>query len=949
MNIKRSLLLALYALSFAHAIAQDFIVYTDNRRFYAVTIANCQVQYLSTLQLSGVSFSDITYTPDGRFWGITNDGGLYTVNPNTGVGNLVEVIPGGGSAFYTSLVADQNGIIYTAGVNGDLYTFDSNTSTIAFLGNIGFGSAGDLTFVNGQLVMASTSNQMIAIDLDNLANSQPILNFNVSGAVFGITTYVENCTNTVTYASSNSGAGNIFSVDFESGTLTPVCNIGHVIYGAASELEFLAAAPLVIESAETTPTNCADPLGSITVSVSGGNGGLVYSLDNENFQTDSTFTGLPPGEYTVYVQDTFLCTEQVTLEIAALGQAPSISSWNVQGTTCGQLNGGIELEVSGGELPYNYSMDGQNYQASNTFGGLGEGEYMAYVRDAQGCLDVLEFFVPGSEAPTMLALEADVCQVGGTSLLAAGGGGQPPLQYSLSSGGPFQDSPLFAGLASGTYEVFVQDALGCTDSAIASVGEAQPIALEALMVDTVSCLAPLASIRVQVNPTPGLVYSLDGTVFSPNPVFTDLPAGEYTVFILNDAGCSLEVPLTVEDLADGPVLTGLSIGNTRCGMANGALEITASGAQPPFTFQLGETPAQASGLYEGLAAGTYPLLVTDAQGCTAETAVAIGGSQALELMVTPLPCGPGESALQVEASGGSGSGRQYRLDGGVPQTSSLFEGLSTGSYTLFATDSDGCTAEVAAFIPEVAPLSLTLDFVRGCGPGQSSLQVSGSGGSGLLFYQLDGGPRQSAGLFEQLTAGSFSLRVVDEAGCQSEVLPVSVPGAEPLRLSIADRSPSRCNQSNGAVTLSAAGGTPPYSYTLAGQQQPSPVFEKLQAGTLPIALADAQGCTLLDSLDVAAECPVFIPSAFSPNGDGRNDRFELHSGLPFQVLSYRIYDRWGGLLYEALDFPSEDRSRFWDGQHLGRPLNTGLYVYQVEWRRADGPLQRAAGECLLAR
>ena len=85
-------------------------------------------------------------------------------------------------------------------------------------------------------------------------------------------------------------------------------------------------------------------------------------------------------------------------------------------------------------------------------------------------------------------------------------------------------------------------------------------------------------------------------------------------------------------------------------------------------------------------------------------------------------------------------------------------------------------------------------------------------------------------------------------------------------------------------------------------------------------------------------------SAFSPNGDGVNGRFILYSAIPFEVLYYRICTYRGSIVYEATNFSSTQPERFWDGSLGDAPLNTGVFVYQIDVAKASGEQETFTGE-----
>ncbi len=698
---------------------QEFLIINSNRELFRANMENCTAEYVAYVQVAGGgSISDITYTNDGQLWGITTDGRLLVIDEDTGITTLAYTIPNNNSPFFTSLVADREGRIYTAGGSGDLYVFDIDAASHNYLGNIGYGSAGDLTFYQGQLIMASITNQMIDVDIENPANSTVRMNFNVGGQVFGIVTFVEDCENTVTYATNDAANGGAFQIDFATSQLSHACNLRMQIFGAASRLEFLAADPVLIGAVNTTPTSCASPEGVIEVFASGGNGPLAYSLDNINFQPSRTFTGLPPGDYSVYVRDGEGCAASLEATVGAIGEAPVITGFLVQEDSCGTGAGSILVEAEGGLLPY---------------------------------------------------------------------------RYVLNGGAP-ADGPQFSGLT----------------------------------------------------------------------------GGEYTITVIDGRGCTANQNTTVPG-EPGPQIERIGI----------------------------------------------------------------------------KPCGPGRSALSVDAGGGAGA-LLYSLDGASGQPGPEFAGLDAGAFLVSVTDEAGCSDSRLVDIPLVPAMEVAAIEAQACGPGNSQLTATVAGGSGPLTFSINGGPAQSSGAFHGLSPGVYSILATDRNGCAATAT-ATIPEYTSPRISGLEITPSQCGSSNGRIWVETQGGTPPFLYILGGEELLAPEFAGLFPGRFFLSVTDAEGCIITDSVTVTQQCPIYFPNAFSPNDDGRNDRFELYSGAEVQVLSFRIFNRWGGLAYEQNNFSSAEKGRFWDGRFEGEPAPAGVYVFQVEVQNAAGEQESFEGDVLLVR
>ena len=113
---------------------------------------------------------------------------------------------------------------------------------------------------------------------------------------------------------------------------------------------------------------------------------------------------------------------------------------------------------------------------------------------------------------------------------------------------------------------------------------------------------------------------------------------------------------------------------------------------------------------------------------------------------------------------------------------------------------------------------------------------------------------------------------------------------------------------------------------------------------------DSLGCTVGTAITIYIEkqSGIYMPNAFSPNEDGRNDRLIPYADASIQeVESFRIFNRWGGLLFERSNFMPNVEALGWDGMVKGEQAPPGLYVYQLEARRVDREVVQLGGEVLL--
>lgn len=127
-------------------------------------------------------------------------------------------------------------------------------------------------------------------------------------------------------------------------------------------------------------------------------------------------------------------------------------------------------------------------------------------------------------------------------------------------------------------------------------------------------------------------------------------------------------------------------------------------------------------------------------------------------------------------------------------------------------------------------------------------------------------------------------------------------------------------------------------------------FAPLQEGVVQLKITDEYGCKASDLTSVSlTDFGVYVPNAFSPNGDGQNDHFYVYGKKDYQILSFRIFDRWGNQLYVQKDISTNQSALGWNGESQGRPMNTGIYVWQLVVLAKNGQQQLLAGDVQLVR
>ena len=133
---------------------------------------------------------------------------------------------------------------------------------------------------------------------------------------------------------------------------------------------------------------------------------------------------------------------------------------------------------------------------------------------------------------------------------------------------------------------------------------------------------------------------------------------------------------------------------------------------------------------------------------------------------------------------------------------------------------------------------------------------------------------------------------------------------------------------------------------------PDPFVDTLLFGRhFRVQVTDSLGCTGTDQVFVLVKKirNVYVPTGFSPNGDGNNDRLVVHGQDSTLLLDFRVYDRWGELLFQSNNFFLNDAAGGWDGIFRGEAAPAGTYVWMLEVEYVDGARETMRGGATLIR
>jgi gliding motility-associated-like protein len=234
--------------------------------------------------------------------------------------------------------------------------------------------------------------------------------------------------------------------------------------------------------------------------------------------------------------------------------------------------------------------------------------------------------------------------------------------------------------------------------------------------------------------------------------------------------------------------------------------------------------------------------------------------------------------------------------------------------------------------------------------------VDVSNGNAPIGYFLDTLQRTVGAIVPGLGEGTYQYRLADRYGCTTSG-DVSLMTPNPFLISL---GPDQAVSLGDAVRLNTGTGDPvaTYSFTPAALVNCTTdcegvTFFPAESTLLTLVATSDAGCVSEDSLRiiVVKDRLVYPPSAFSPNGDGINDRFTLFAATPnvTALARLRIFDRWGGQVFEDFDLAPNDVTAGWDGNLEGEAVPPGTYIYVSDVVFLDGVVERYSGVVVLVR
>ena len=594
----------------------------------------------------------------------------------------------------------------------------------------------------------------------------------------------------------------------------------------------------------TAPAICFDDAGALEINVTGYTGAYDYEV----FLSDGTATGitgsgntatnplsitdpaLVGGNYFVRVTQTgtpFCVEDSNTITIVSPSSRLEVVPQQVADVTCTNDQGEILVAPTGGYAPYDIVLTNtttaqvytMNDVTSFVFTGLAAGAYEVQVTDDGGCTIVDNSLVLIEPLPITADIDAapiDLTCYGDESASVWAynvAGGEGVYQYQLNiydatgttivfTSGE-QGSDTFTGLGAGIYSITVSDGWNCgIETPQVTINEPTEVMASLIQVTQLTCNDPA---EIQLSATGGngsYEYSSDNITFTPmggSSVTLTVGAGVYQFYVRDTNGCEAEISNQVSIDPVPPLMLNIdeSAAIINCmGEASATIMAQATGGLGNYSYELFTDAAltnlfagpQASGTFNGLAAGDYYVRVTS-DDCV-EVSPVITIVDPLPLQVdreesTDVTCaGMNDGTITVEVSGGTGQ-ILYAISPNLDQfdTENTFTDLAPGIYDVIAQDVNGCFMTFQFEITQPEPVqaeavNIMHEVCYNSADGSFELQITGGTApyETALNSNADADFVQDQILFQNLAAGTHVVFIRDAQGCETNVFVEIEPG-----------------------------------------------------------------------------------------------------------------------------------------------------------------------------
>lgn len=458
-------------------------------------------------------------------------------------------------------------------------------------------------------------------------------------------------------------------------------------------------------------------------------------------------------------------------------------------------------------------------------------------------------------------------------------------------------------------------------------------------------------------------------------IFTDSPAAYQLTVEDSNNGCRDTLDFNVMADFTTPTIELAGVDTITCAQSSVVLNAIAPNDIDNHNFEWLNANNELLGAEPSVGvdqSGVYTIRVQNQiNGCSASQNINVTSDTLKPTIViaNPLDLNCARTVVQLDGSASS-TGNQFHQQWSSPSASvllgsgqALIDSTSQeGAYQLYIQNQlTGCADSSSVFVlntdNQITALDVSVVSPACAGDQYGSISVDEViGGTPNFSYSLNGGQQGLISFFDDLATGSYELMVEDAQGCYYLDTLHIYPAIE---FSV-DLGPDHEILLGDSVQL-----LPEFSPSqvvdsfhwnpielIADPNNLTPYVKPVKTTFIELLAYDDNDCPARDTvlIKLLNRRPYFIPSAFSPNGDGDNDKVSVFAGDDVvEVKVFQIFDRWGNMVFDAKNFAPNNVDKGWDGTLDGKDLNAAVFVYYVELLYIDGWLEKQTGDIMLMR
>jgi subtilisin-like proprotein convertase family protein len=554
---------------------------------------------------------------------------------------------------------------------------------------------------------------------------------------------------------------------------------------------------------------CSNSVGYIELTTTGGTLPYTFVWSN-SINTEDNYS-LSEGSYSYTLSDANGCEIIESFNIANESGSMLISSQIVSNELCNDGMGAIDLTINSGTEPYSFIWS--NGSTTEDISGLNEGQYTCTISDANGCELVSNSFQVNNEAGDLAIQEIitvdEVCGNSEGTINLTVAGTATPLTFAWDNGDNTED---ISGLSAGIYTVVITDANGCSlSSSITVNNEAGNLAIYETNIEDEACNQGNGSIDIfVVGGTPSYNFTWSNGATSED--ISNLSSGAYSLLVSDQNGCTKTYSTNIENVGANFAITSVTSEDEICSNAQGLINITVENGSNPYSYTWSNGASSED--IDNLSAGTYDVVVNDANGCTTtESYTILNNTGTLSLDgfdITHETCGQANGIIDLTYSGGNEPVAINWSNGGFEED---LEDISAGFYSVTISDQYGCSLSESGTVENITGgfAITTQTFVNSvCSDSLGSIDITMAGGA--LPYTFNWSNGANTEDISNLWAGDYTLSVSDANGCEIVTSQTIINETTGIEITNAYTGDDNCSSNQGYIDLVVSGGVTPYTF-----------------------------------------------------------------------------------------------------------------------------------------